>query len=198
MSEDKKEMMDELVDKIDQVEQTADMEQEKKHKHKPSKSKDKSAVTDPPEAQPASEQEQLQEQHDALNERFLRTVAEYDNYRKRTEREKRASAANGCCNAIELMLPVLDTLESAAAAHTEDADYKKGVQMTLDMFRNTLAALGIEEIEALGKPFDPELHCAVSREQKEDAESGTVTMVMQKGYKMGDRIIRYSMVMVAE
>lgn len=150
-----------------------------------------------PEEQP-SELEQFQEQYNALNDRYLRTVAEYDNYRKRTDREKLASASNGCCNAIEQILPVLDTLETAAAAPTEDAEYKKGVQMTLDLFKNALTALGIEEIEAENKPFDPELHYAVSREQKEGVESGNITMVLQKGYKMGGRIIRYAVVMVAE
>ncbi len=145
-----------------------------------------------------TEMEQLQDDYAALNDRFLRTVAEYDNYRKRTDREKLASAANGCCSALERMLPALDTLEAAASAESIDADYKKGVQMTVELFKAALAALDVTEIETAGKPFDPELHYAVSREQKEGIESGTVVTVLQKGYKMGDRIVRHAMVTVAE
>lgn len=140
----------------------------------------------------------LKAEIDALTDKLLRTAAEFDNYRKRTEREKTASISYGCCATVERLLPVLDTLERAAEVESTDAEYKKGVVMTLDGFRKALDALGIEEISALGQPFDPELHNAVSRIADPDAESGTVVAVMQKGYRMADRVIRHAMVVVAE
>ena len=133
-----------------------------------------------------------------LKDRVLRSAAEFDNYRKRTEKEKRQSVALGMIGALEKMLPVLDTLEIAAAAESKDADYKKGVEMTVTLFKGALTALGVEEIEALGQPFDPNLHAAVAREASEEAESGTVLKVLQKGYKTADRVVRHAMVSVAE
>lgn len=147
---------------------------------------------------PDEQLQKLQDDIDDLTDKLLRTAAEFDNYRKRTEREKQASISYGCASTVEKLLPVLDTLERAAEAESSDAAYKKGVVLTLDVFKNALASMGIEEIPALGQSFDPELHCAVMREASDTAESGTVTGVMQKGYKMGDRIIRHAMVIVAE
>ncbi len=132
-----------------------------------------------------------------MTDKLLRTAAEFDNYRKRTEREKQQSISYGTCLAVERLLPVLDNLERAACAACTDAEYKKGVDLTVESFRTALKALGVEELEAENKPFDPAIHCAVSREAA-DAESGTVVRVLQKGYKLGDRVIRHSMVVVAE
>lgn len=142
--------------------------------------------------------EKLEAELAAAKERLLRTAAEFDNYRKRTEREKAASVGVGTANAVEKLLPVLDTLELAAQAETADEQYKKGVTMTLTMFQDALASLGVEQIEDVGAMFDPRLHCAVAREQSEEAESGAIVKVMRRGYKMGDRVIRPSMVSVAE
>lgn len=142
--------------------------------------------------------DELNQQLEEINSLFLRTAAEYDNYRKRTEREKQASVAFGVLNTIEHLLPVFDVLEKAAAAECSDAEYKKGVEMTVELFRTSMGELGIEEIEAEGKLFNPELHYAVSRETKEDAESETVVNVLQKGYIMGNRVVRHAMVTVAE
>lgn len=133
-----------------------------------------------------------------LKDRVLRAAAEFDNYRKRTEKEKRQSVALGMIGALEKILPVLDTLEIAAAAESKDADYKKGVEMTVSLFKTALGSLGVEEIEALGQPFDPNLHAAVAREASEEAQSGTVLRVLQKGYKTADRVVRHAMVSVAE
>ena len=144
------------------------------------------------------EADKLQKELDDKNNLLLRTAAEYDNYRKRTEREKQSSAAFGAANAVEKLLPVLDTLELAAGAETADAAYKKGVLMTLKMFADALTTLGVEEIEGAGAEFDPKLHCAVAREPSEELESGKIVKVMRKGYRMGDRVVRASMVSVAE
>jgi len=132
-----------------------------------------------------------------LNDRLLRTAAEFDNYRRRTENEKRAANGNGVASAVERILPALDTLEIAAAAESTDENYKKGVLMTLGIFRSNLESMGVKEIEAEGRSFDPNFHSAVAQEASE-LESGTITKVMQKGYMLGDRVIRPSMVVVAE
>ena len=138
------------------------------------------------------------EEMDTINERLLRIVAEYDNYRKRTEREKLQSSANGTAHAIERLLPVLDTLEMAAAADTTDIDYKKGVEMTVALFHSALQILSVTEIKSLGEQFDPNVHNCVASEKTDGIESGIITRVMQKGYMLNDRVIRPSVVAVAE
>ena len=145
-----------------------------------------------------AEKDKAAEELKSTKDLLLRTAAEYDNYRKRTEREKQSSISYGASGAVEKLLPVLDNLELAAAADTADEAYKKGVLMTLKMFGDSLKALGVEEIEGVGAPFDPAHHCAVGREASDKFDSGTVVSVMRKGYRMGDRIVRVSMVTVAE
>ena len=142
--------------------------------------------------------DKVQKDLEQTKDLLLRTAAEYDNYRKRTEREKQNSIGFGTANAVEKLLPVLDSLELAAQAETADEAYKKGVLMTLKMFDDALKGLGVEEIAGVGTEFDPHFHCAVAREASEGFESGTVVKVMRKGYRMGDRVVRISMVTVAE
>ena len=111
----------------------------------------------------------------------MRTAAEYDNYRKRTAREKDATFNNGVTFAVTQLLPVVDTLEMAAAAPTEDENYKKGVEMTLTKCVEAFGKLGIQEIEALGKPFDPNFMNAVQQIPAPDGqESGTVITVYHR------------------
>ena len=147
---------------------------------------------------PAPEETDANAKLAEMNDCLLRLAAEYDNYRKRTDREKQASISFGISTTVETFLPAFDILEKAAAAECTDADYKKGVEMTVELFKAAFSALGVTEIEAEGKPFDPELHSAVSREVKDGAESETVVTVLQKGYKIGDRVIRHAVVTVAE
>ena len=129
---------------------------------------------------------------------LLRTAAEYDNYRKRTTREKDAAFSNGVAFALTQLLPVIDALELAAAAECSDESYKKGVGMTLTKCTEALTKLGITEIEAEGKPFDPALHSAVLQQKADDAHpSGTVAQVLQKGYRLGDKVIRHAAVAVS-
>ncbi len=132
-----------------------------------------------------------------LNERLLRTTAEYENHRKRSQRETESAFSNGVCFSAEELLPVLDTLHAAAAVPTTDEEFKKGVLLTLQKCEEVFQKLGISEIVAEGQPFDPELHNAVMQKPADNAESGTVTLVMQRGYKLGDRVIRHAMVAVA-
>ena len=130
-------------------------------------------------------------------DQLLRMAAEYDNYRKRSAREADQKFGDGVSFAVTQILPILDTLEMAANAPTTDENYKKGVTMTLDKAAKALGALNIEEIPALGQPFDPNFMNAVQQVPAEEGqESGTVVTVYQKGYKMGDKIVRHATVVV--
>ena len=134
-----------------------------------------------------------------LKDQLLRTAAEYDNFRKRSAREADQKFNDGVSFAVNQIIPILDTLEMAANAPTTDENYKKGVTMTLDKAAKALENLHITEIEALGKPFDPNFMNAVQQvPAPEGVESGSVVTVYQKGYRIGDKIIRHATVVVAE
>ena len=135
----------------------------------------------------------------AAKDQWLRTAAEYDNFRRRSAVERDAAFNNGVGFAVTQILTILDTLEMAANAPCADDNYKKGVVMTLDKATAALAALKVEEIPAQDQPFDPNLHNAVMQQPAaEGQESGTVVQVFQKGYRIGERIIRHATVVVAE
>ena len=143
--------------------------------------------------------EAAEKKNDELKNQLLRTAAEYENYRKRSTREADQKFGDGVSHAVEKIIPILDTLNMAANAPTTDENYKKGVVMTLDKAAKALEALHVEEIEVLGKPFDPNFMNAVQQIPAPDGqESGTVVTVFQKGYKLGDKIIRHATVVVAE
>ena len=126
-------------------------------------------------------------------DQLLRMAAEYENYRKRSTREADQKFNDGISFAVNQIIPILDTLEMAANAPTTDENYKKGVTMTLDKAAKALDALHVEEIEALGKPFDPNFMNAVQQIPAPDGqESGTVITFYQKGYKLGDKIVRHA------
>ena len=144
------------------------------------------------------EKEVLKKSNEELSDKFLRKVAEFDNYRKRTEREKLESVSLGVSSALQGILPVYDALCLAAENECTDETYKKGVEMTLQTFRNALEKMGVTEMDVLGKPFDPQYHNAVLSDSVEGAESGTVTRVMQRGFMQGDKVLRCAMVAVAE
>ena len=135
-----------------------------------------------------------------LNETYLRLAAEYDNFRKRSAKEREGIYTDACCDVLTQILPILDTLERAAQYSTEeDAETPmgKGLALTLKSFSETMAKLGVTEIEALGKPFDPNLHNAVMHVEDEAAGDGEIVEVFMKGYAKGDKVLRYSMVKVA-
>ena len=136
---------------------------------------------------------------DDLKSQLLRTAAEYDNYRKRSQREADQKFNDGVSHAVTQILGILDTLNMAANAACTDDNYKKGVMMTLDKAGQALEKLNITEIEAQDQPFDPNLMNAVQQVPPQDGQdSGTVVQVFQKGYKIGDKIIRHATVVVAE
>ena len=141
----------------------------------------------------------LKTQLDQTKETLMRTAAEYDNFRKRSAREKEAAFGDGVAFAVEKLLGVLDTLNLAANIPTQDENYKKGVVMTLDQCAKAFEAIGVEEIQAQGLPFDPQFCAAVMQQPApEGTESGTVTQVLQKGYTYKGKVVRHASVAVAE
>lgn len=146
-----------------------------------------------------TEAEKARAEAEEARDRLLRTAAEYDNFRKRSAREQDAAFGNGVAHAVSQILSILDALEMAEAAPSTDENFKKGVTLTLEKAKGVFEALKVEEIPALGLPFDPALHNAVMQKAAENGEeSGTVLQVFQKGYKLGDRVIRHATVIVAE
>lgn len=138
-----------------------------------------------------------EEKYNAEHDAHLRLAADYDNFRKRTVKEKEQSYGNGKADAIEKLLPVYDNLERALNQPTEDAAYKKGVEMTMTQLVSILSGLGVEIYGETGDAFDPNLHNAVMHTEEDGVEENTITQVFQKGFKMGDKIIRFAMVQVA-
>lgn len=134
----------------------------------------------------------LQEQN-----KFLRLAAEYDNYRKRTAKEKESIWADAKASVVTSFLPVYDNLERALKQDTADEAYKKGVEMTMTQLKEVLSKLGVTEIEAAGQPFDPKLHNAVMHVEDESLGENTVAEVFQAGFQLGEKVIRFAMVKVA-
>ncbi len=130
-------------------------------------------------------------------EQFLRLAAEYDNYRKRTAREKENLWTEAKTDTVQAFLPVYDNLERALKQDTADEAYKKGVEMIMAQMKEVFAKLGVTEIEAKGQPFDPNLHNAVMHIEDENLGENTVAQVFQAGFMLGEKVIRFAMVQVA-
>ena len=147
------------------------------------------------EAQPTADQSaQLLA---AAEDKYLRLAAEYDNFRKRSAKEKESAWTDSKASTAAAFLPVYDNLERALKAPCTDEAYQKGVEMTMNQLKDVLTKLGIEEIPALGEKFDPNLHNAVMHVDDEGAEENTIVEVFQTGFKTGDKVIRFAMVKVA-
>ena len=138
-----------------------------------------------------------EEKYNAERDAHLRVAAEFDNFRKRTIKEKEASYGNGKADAVAKMLPVYDNLERALNQETSDAAYKKGVEMTMAELTKIFTSLGVEIFGEVGDVFDPNLHNAVMHIEKEDLGENTISAVFQKGFKIGDKVVRFAMVQVA-
>lgn len=145
----------------------------------------------------AEELKKAKAQCDEYLDLAQRKQAEFANYRRRTEGVRQEAFDDGRRDAIDKLLPVVDNLERAlAAAGEEDGGLRTGVEMVLRQTKETFAKMGVEEIDPLGQPFDAELHNAVMQGSAEEGEPGTVCLVLQKGYKLGSRVIRHAMVKV--
>lgn len=190
VSEDERQEAEREADEASSAEQTDDIE----------------ALTEEIEAL-REEVEGLKAEREELNERLLRKAAEVENVRRRMDREKKRRHEAGKETVLESMLEVLDDFERSMEAArdldaTEDPEsayetLKGGVEMVYRKFLNQLQSLGVEPIEAEGTPFDEQLHEAMMRQPSEEAEPGTVLQEVQKGYTMGDRVLRHSRVVVA-
>ncbi len=163
-------------------EQTATPETEKKEKKKSKKD---------------AELEALRKELNAKNDQLMRTAAEFDNFKKRTERERASIAEFAKAGLIKQLLPILDNIDRASAADHDSADYIKGVEMIVKQFEAIVANLGIQEIASEGDQFDPNFHEAVMHIEDETLGENVIAQVLQKGYKIGDTVIRAAMVKVA-
>lgn len=139
------------------------------------------------------QKEQLEEQEDRLK----RLMAEFDNFKKRSSKEREGLYNSLVSDIFSSLLPVIDNLEKAVEAKTEDEAYKQGVELVLKQFKDVLAANGVQEIEAVGQAFDPELHEAVASVTDENLGEKVVKEEYRRGYKIGSKVIRHSMVVVA-
>ena len=160
------------------------------------------AVEETPKEQAPEEPELPQadpweEKYNAERDAHLRIAAEYDNFRKRTVKEKDAAYGNGKADAVAKILPVYDNLERALNQPTEDAAYKKGVEMTMTELVKILNGLGVEIFGTVGETFDPNLHNAVMHTEDESLGENVLAQVFQKGFKIGDKVVRFAMVQVA-
>ena len=138
-----------------------------------------------------------EEKYNAERDAHLRVAAEFDNFRKRTIKEKEASYGNGKADAVAKILPVYDNLERALNQETADAAYKKGVELTMNELVKIFTSLGVEIFGAVGENFDPNLHNAVMHIESEELGENTISQVFQKGFKIGDKVVRFAMVQVA-
>jgi len=138
-----------------------------------------------------------EEKYNAERDAHLRVAAEFDNFRKRTIKEKEASYGNGKADAVEKLLPVYDNLERALNQPTEDEAFKKGVEMTMTQLVGIFSGLGVEIFGNVGEEFDPNFHNAVMHTEDENFGENTICQVFQKGFKLGEKIIRFAMVQVA-
>ena len=150
-----------------------------------------------PVEETAPETNPWEEKYNAEHDSYLRLAADYDNFRKRTAKEKEQLYTNGKADAVEKLLPVYDNLERALNQPTEDAAYKKGVEMTMTQLVSILNGLGVEIYGQIGEEFDPNIHNAVMHTEDENAKENTITQVFQKGFKLGEKIVRFAMVQVA-
>ena len=144
-----------------------------------------------------SEVNPWEEKYNAERDARLRVTAEYDNFRKRTIKEKEASYGHGKADAVEKMLPIYDNLERALNQETADAAYKKGVEMTMNELVKIFTGLGVEIFGNVGDAFDPNLHNAVMHIDSDELAENTVSQVFQKGFKVGEKVVRFAMVQVA-
>ena len=185
MSKDKKEKKD-----------TAPQAEEAVKEEQPEAPQTEEKVIEEPKAEEKSETA-ADDELAALNDKYLRICAEYDNFRRRSQKEKTEIYADVKASAVKSFLPVYDNLERAIAQETSDEAYAKGVEMIMSQFMKTLEGLGVSKIADVGEKFDPNLHNAVMHVDDEEKGENEIVEVFQKGFMLGEKVIRFSMVKVA-
>ena len=174
-----------------------------KEKNAPEAEEEVTAASAEPEEAPQEEKpvekteaEELKEQLAAANDKYLRMLAEYDNYRRRSQKERESIYSDVRADTVKKLLPVYDNL-LRAAEHEATEEARKGMEAILNQFRSILTSLGVTEIEAVGKRFDPALHEALLHIDDEKYGEGEIVLELEKGFKLGDKVIRFSKVQVA-
>lgn len=183
--------------KAKQAEEAKAQEAKADEAKQPEAPKTEEAPQQAAEADPKQIEEAVKAAVQEQEDKYMRLLAEYDNYRKRSQKEKEASWTNAKAETIKEILPVYDNLARALQQETADEAYAKGVEMIMTQLKNALEKLGVEEIPAEGQPFDPNLHNAVMHVDDEELGENVVAEVFQAGFKLGDKIIRHAMVKVA-
>ena len=176
----------EVKEEVKEETKSAEVPEETKDEEKDKKSKKDEKKADKKEEKKPSQADELK----TANDKYLRLMAEYDNYRKRSQKEKEGLYGDIKSDTVSKFLPVYDNLVRALAQSTEDEAYRKGVEMIMNQFNTTLEKLGVSRIESLGQKFDPSLHNAVMHVDD-------IVEVFQEGFKYGEKVIRFAMVKVA-
>lgn len=169
----------------------------KKSSKKTDNSKKSTKKQEEPKEEETEKKPSAEQQVKEANDKYLRLMAEYDNYRKRSQKEREALYGDIKADVLNKFLPVYDNLVRALDQPTEDEAYRKGVEMIMAQFNKTMENLGVTEIESVGQPFDPNLHNAVMHVEDETKGENEIVEVFQKGFKLGDKVIRFAMVKVA-
>ncbi len=143
------------------------------------------------------EYDTLRASYDALTDKFLQLTVEYENFRKRSQREKEAVYPDAVAATVEKFLPVVDNFERAMACETQDTEYKKGVDLIYNSLLGVLQKLEVEAYAEVGEPFQPEIHNAVMHVEDDSLGESVISQIFEKGYKIGGRVIRHAMVQVA-
>ena len=187
MSEKDIEKQDELEEELnDSAEETAEETEEKEEKENAEET-----------AEEISEEDKLKAELAESKDKYLRLMAEYDNFRKRSAKERLDISASVKADTLSDILPVLDNFERALGTETQDEAYKQGIEMIFKQFSDALTKLGIEAIDPVGEVFDPNIANAVNQIEDPELGENVVAQVFQKGYRIGDKVIRYAMVVVA-
>ncbi len=196
MSTDKKETAPQAEEEVKAEEVSTSEEtktDDKKNGKKCSKKKEDKPVEEKKEETKPSQADEIA----ALNDKYLRLYAEYDNFRRRSAKEKTELYGDIKANTVKSFLPVYDNLERALKQETQDEAYAKGVEMIMTQFLKTLESLGVSAIADVGEKFDPNLHNAVMHIDDEEKGENEIVEVFQKGFKLEEKVIRFSMVKVA-
>lgn len=194
------EISEEIKEETVEAEKTEEKPKEKKSSKKSSSAKKETKKKEETKEEPAEEKEPEVSSDKAIkeaNDKYLRLMAEYDNYRKRSQKEREALYGDIKADVVNKFLPVYDNLVRALDQPTEDEAYRKGVEMIMAQFNKTMEGLGVTEISSVGETFDPNLHNAVMHVDDETKGENEVVEVFQKGFKLGDKVIRFAMVKVA-
>ena len=195
MTNDKEKDLEEVADENNDADTNKiDDEAQDNEQETSSEEKQKSAAEEKPEL---TAEEKLTKELDEQKDKYMRLAAEYDNFRKRSAKERLDISATTIGNTVSEILPVFDNFERALNAETTDEKYKSGVEMIFNQFGEALKKLGVEIIDPLGETFDPNIANAVNQIEDDNLGENEVAEVFQKGYKIGDKIIRYAMVVVA-